>query len=190
VRKATEALSTVEFGKDQKGEPIKMYIRNYLNKDERAREKFQEMIRYKNSKKRCNLYVKNFPAKWTEEELKQLFSQHGEIEKVRIEGKQPEPNQQFQNHTFAFVCFKKPDACSQAKQALQGQAFEGKQLIINHYEIKEIRDLLNEEIKDKRDWENYVARNGAGAGLQMNNMLNNQGGLTHIIQQLLQIMQS
>jgi len=70
VRKATEALSKVEFGKDQKGEPIKMYIRNYLNKDERAREKFQEMIRYKNSKKRCNLYVKNFPAKWTEEELK------------------------------------------------------------------------------------------------------------------------
>ena len=63
-------------------------------------------------------------------------------------------------------------------------------MIINHYEIKEIRDLLNEEIKDKRDWENYVARNGAGAGLQMNNMLNNQGGLTHIIQQLLQIMQT
>jgi len=67
-----------------------MYIRNYLNKDDRQREKFQEMIRYKNSKKRCNLYVKNFPKEWKEEELKGLFAQYGEIENVRIEGKLPE----------------------------------------------------------------------------------------------------
>lgn len=111
------------------------------------------MIRYKNSKKRCNLYVKNFPAKWEENDIRGVFSQYGEIERVKIEhgnGK----------NTYAFVCFKKPDSCSQAKQQLQGQNFEGKGLVINHYEIKEIRDLQLEEIRDKRDWEKYIAQQG------------------------------
>jgi len=40
--------------------------------------------------------------------------------------------------------------------ALQGQTHDGKSLVINHYEIKEVRDLQLEEMKDKRDWEKYV----------------------------------
>jgi len=127
-----EAMKTLT-DKDM-GNGLKMYLRNFLNKEEREREKFVETIRYKNSKKRCNLYVKNFPANWTEQDLVNLFKQYGEIEKVRLE-------KGFANNTFAFVCFKKPDACSVAKQALSGQTYEGKGLIINHYEIKEIRDL-------------------------------------------------
>ena len=67
-----------------------------------------DTIRYKNSKKRCNLYVKNFPATWTEAELTNLFKTFGEIEKVRIE-------KGFANNTFAFVCFTKPDAATNAK---------------------------------------------------------------------------
>jgi hypothetical protein len=47
--------------------------------------------------------------------------------------------------------------------------------VINHYEIKEVRDLQLEEIKDKRDWENYTAKNNVGQPLSM---LNNQGNLT------------
>jgi len=58
-------------------------------------------------------------------------------------------------------------------------------LIINHYEIKEIRDLQLEEIRDKRDWEKYKAVNG---GFQWNH-LTSQPNLTHIIQQLLQLIQ-
>ena len=161
------------------GNGQKMYIRHFLNKQQREQEKFMETIRYKNSKKRCNLYVKNFPASWTEVELSNLFKPYGEIEKVRLD-------KGFANNTFAFVCFKKPDACSHAKQALHGQTYEGKGLIINHYEIKEIRDLQLEEIRDKRDWEKYVAV--AGGGLQWNH-LTSQPNLTHIIQQLLQLIQ-
>jgi RNA recognition motif-containing protein len=77
VKNATDALNdkVMSIVKNEKGEDkeVKMYIRNYLNKDERAREKFQETIRYKNSKKRCNLYVKNFPASWGKEQLQRLF---------------------------------------------------------------------------------------------------------------------
>jgi hypothetical protein len=73
-----------------------------------------------------------------------------------------------------------------AKQSLHGQTIEGKALIINHYEIKEIRDLQLEEIRDKRDWEKYIAQNGGG--LQWN-QLTNQPNLTHIIQQLLSLIQ-
>jgi len=38
-----------------------LYCKPALSKDDRAKEKAKEMMRYKNSKKRCNLYVKNFP---------------------------------------------------------------------------------------------------------------------------------
>ena len=36
-------------------------------------EKTRDTLRYKTSKKRCNLYVKNFPNQWPKEELENLF---------------------------------------------------------------------------------------------------------------------
>jgi len=50
-----------------------LYCKAFLNKEERAIEKEQEKRRYKNSKKRCNLYVKNFPKTYKEEDLRNLF---------------------------------------------------------------------------------------------------------------------
>lgn len=46
-----------------------LYVKEALKKAERAIEKKKEMLRYKNSKKRCNLYVKNFPPETTKEQL-------------------------------------------------------------------------------------------------------------------------
>ena len=63
---------------------------------------------------------------------------------------------------------------------------EGKQLVISHYEIKEVRELQREEMEDKRDWEKFSNKNTQ----QPFSLLNNNGNLTQIIQQLLQIMQS
>ena len=152
VNEALEKLMDKDMGMAPDGKPMKLYIRHALSKKEREEEKLQETIRYKNSKKRCNLYVKNFPNSWDQKNLENLFGTYGKIENIKLETG-------FQSNTFAFVCFEKPDACSQAKQALQGQTYDGKQLVINHYEIKEVRDLQLEEIKDKRDWENYTAKN-------------------------------
>jgi RNA recognition motif-containing protein len=51
-----------------------LYVREALTKEERDEEKRKEQLKFKNSKKRCNLYVKNFPSGTKTEELKELFS--------------------------------------------------------------------------------------------------------------------
>ena len=42
----------------------KLFVNYALKKSERDQEKLRETIRYKASKRRCNLYVKNFPNHW------------------------------------------------------------------------------------------------------------------------------
>jgi RNA recognition motif-containing protein len=86
-----------------------MYCREALKKEDRLKEKQKDMLRYKNSKKRCNLYVKNFPPTTTKEELETLFSRHGEIESIKLF------NSKEGEAVYAFVCFKNPDAATLAK---------------------------------------------------------------------------
>ena len=69
------------------------------------------MLRYKQSKKRCNLYVKNIPASFTNQELEDLFKQHGEIESVKVL-----PNEK--EALYGFVCFKSPESALKAKEHL------------------------------------------------------------------------
>ena len=52
---------------------------------------------------------------------------------------------------YAFVCFKKPDEASSAKENIT--TINDKTVTINHYEIKQIRDLNNEAAKDKHDFQ-------------------------------------
>jgi len=129
-------------------EGLKLYVRHALNKSQREQEKLMETIRYKSSKKRVNLYVKNFPANWGEAEIRQEFGKYGELENVRLEPKKNETGNQ-----YAFVCYKQPDSCATAKQQLSNHQIDGKVLIINNYEIKEIREIQIEELKDKSDFE-------------------------------------
>ena len=126
--KAIEALNE----KDIDGS--KLVVRCALSKLERDAEKKRETIRYKTSKKRCNLFVKNFPATWKKEQIEKLFAQFGEIEKVRLD-------QGKSGNAFAFVCFKEPNDAAKAKQNLHNHNLEGKTLNICYYEIKEIRQI-------------------------------------------------
>jgi RNA recognition motif-containing protein len=50
-----------------------LYVKPALKKSEREKELQHETLKYKNSKKRCNLYVKNFLPETTEEDLRNLF---------------------------------------------------------------------------------------------------------------------
>lgn len=145
AKKAIEELNetTLEGGN-------KLYVRHALKKAEREHEKQQQLIRYKNSKKRCNLYVKNFPNSWSEDHIAQLFGKYGEIESIRID-------KSANGHKFAFVCFKDPAEAAEAKQQLVGSVFDNKTLIINNYQIKEHRQVLIEEAIDKADFEKYRA---------------------------------
>lgn len=90
-------------------EGMKLYVRAAMKAKDRELEKTRETLKYKTSKKRCNLYVKNFPHNFTEDNLKSIFEKFGEVEKIKI--CKPERS----NAPYAFVCFMTPDAASQAK---------------------------------------------------------------------------
>jgi RNA recognition motif-containing protein len=64
VNEAIEKLMNRDMGNG-----LKLYVRHALSKSQREQEKLMETIRYKSSKKRVNLYVKNFPNNWTETEI-------------------------------------------------------------------------------------------------------------------------
>ena len=62
------AMAAVAELNEKEIEPgCKLYVREALKKAEREIEKKKDQMRFKNSKKRCNLYVKNFPPNTTDE---------------------------------------------------------------------------------------------------------------------------
>jgi len=73
-----------ENGRDIEGSELKLVVKHALKEYDRKKEKLRETIRYKQSKKRCNLYVKNFPNTWNEQTLTDIFKQYGDIEKIRL----------------------------------------------------------------------------------------------------------
>lgn len=133
-----------------------------MKKAEREQEKRKEQLRFKNSKKRCNLYVKNFPPTTTEAELRDYFGKYGEIESIKLFPKEGEA-------LYAFVCYKSPDHAALAKQQLNQSTFNGKQLYINHYELKEVRKIQQEEARDKADFQNQKKSNPAALSLDIIN---------------------
>lgn len=147
IKAALEAVQKLDGFVLENGN--KLYVREALKKEERQRELAKEVLRYKNSKKRCNLHVKNFPPTTTKEQLEDYFRTYGEIENIKICSKENE------GAVYAFVCFKQPDQATAAKQATHTQIFNGKQLQVNFYEIKEQRKIQQEDAKDKADFQNY-----------------------------------
>jgi RNA recognition motif-containing protein len=142
------AIRAVEELNDKVIDEKPLYVREALKKSDREVEKKRDKIRYKNSKKRCNLFVKNFPPNTTKEQLEELFSKYGEIENIKINTNETQPS-------YAFVCFKSPEKAMLAKNELHNYVLNGKQLYINHYEIKEIRKTQQDELRDQIDFNNY-----------------------------------
>jgi RNA recognition motif-containing protein len=65
-------------------EGVKIYVQEALPAQVRKAQLAKEQLRFKNSKKKCNLFVKNFPAEWTSENLQALFENFGQIESIKI----------------------------------------------------------------------------------------------------------
>ena len=147
---AADAVAKLNGADSVNGQPLpdnrKLYVKEALKRTDREAERLRETIKYKSSKKRCNLYVKGFPENWTEDELRNLFKEFGDIESIKMHP----PNEE--KKLYAFVCFQKPDQASSAKENL---TINHKTLTINHYEIKEIRELQNEASRDKQDFQTF-----------------------------------
>jgi RNA recognition motif-containing protein len=103
------------------------------------------------------LYVKGFNENTTEEDLRAIFLEYGEIESLRLHPADK------QKKLYAFVCFKKPDEASTAKEKLHNTQLGGRTLTINHYEIKEYRQLQNEATEDKRGFQQFRQANSQSA---------------------------
>lgn len=67
------------------------------------------------------LYVGNLNYKTTDEKLKELFSQFGEVTSVNI----------LQGRGFGFVEMTTPEAAQEALGKLNGSDFDGRRLIVN-----------------------------------------------------------
>jgi RNA recognition motif-containing protein len=104
-----------------------------------------------NSKKKCNLFVKNFPSNYIEEDLRNLFSKHGEIKGVKII-----PNLDGQASTRAFVCFKQPGMAELARSYLHGLKFETKKLYVTYYDLPPFKKKIEAKEIDKSDF--YIQR--------------------------------
>lgn len=61
ANKAIEALNDKEVSKN-----VRLFLRPALKKADREQMKKRDFLRYQNSKKRNNLYVKNFPNYWSD----------------------------------------------------------------------------------------------------------------------------
>ena len=96
-------------------------------------------------------YINNRVNAVSNYQVPDLFSQFGEIESLKLH-----PTGEGVKKLYAFVCFKKPDEASTAKEKLHNQVFEGRTMTINHYEIKEIREINNEAAKDKTEWRSHM----------------------------------
>ncbi|CDW85840.1 polyadenylate-binding protein [Stylonychia lemnae] len=140
----------------------KLYVQRAMGKEEREQEKKREQLRFKKSKQRCNLYVKNFPPNTTEQQLRDLFGSYGEIESLKLLPKEGEA-------LYAFICFVSPDSAALAKQQLHLHSLNGKQLYINNYELKEVRQVQQEAAQDQAGFQNYKKQQPAPLTLEILN---------------------
>lgn len=67
------------------------------------------------------LYVGNLNYKTTEDRLKELFSQYGEVTSVNI----------LQGRGFGFVEMSTEEGAQEAKDKLNGAEFDGRKIIVN-----------------------------------------------------------
>ncbi len=67
------------------------------------------------------LYVGNLNYKTTEDSLKELFTQFGEVTSVNI----------LQGRGFGFVEMSTPESAQEAKAKLNGTEFDGRKIIVN-----------------------------------------------------------
>eukprot|EP00735_Rhodelphis_limneticus_P009106 TRINITY_DN2542_c0_g1::TRINITY_DN2542_c0_g1_i1::g.19263::m.19263 TRINITY_DN2542_c0_g1::TRINITY_DN2542_c0_g1_i1::g.19263 ORF type:complete len:607 (-),score=240.76,sp/P29341/PABP1_MOUSE/54.87/0.0,RRM_1/PF00076.17/4e-20,RRM_1/PF00076.17/1.5e-18,RRM_1/PF00076.17/9.5e-16,RRM_1/PF00076.17/5e-19,RRM_6/PF14259.1/4.8e-14,RRM_6/PF14259.1/4.5e-10,RRM_6/PF14259.1/1.1e-10,RRM_6/PF14259.1/7.7e-14,RRM_5/PF13893.1/3.7e-10,RRM_5/PF13893.1/5.5e-10,RRM_5/PF13893.1/6.7e-09,RRM_5/PF13893.1/1.4e-10,PABP/PF00658.13/2 len=120
----------------------KVFVGFFKKKEERLKELGQVGERYN------NIYTKNFPDKWDDEQVKQLFAAYGEIISIAVQ------KDKF-GRPFGFVSFKTPEAAKAAVDELNGKEIEGKPLFAGRAQKKAEReaDLRKkwEELRQERE---------------------------------------
>ena len=100
--------------------------------------------RIKDKYKFCNLYVKNLPNDYTDEKLKELFGQFGQIRSAKVVKKELESHYLVIKKTvkvFGFVCFFDAETAKEAKTKLKDHSvtINGPKLYVDYHQTKKER---------------------------------------------------
>lgn len=165
----------------------KIYVQPAIPSAERQAQVLREQTRFKNSKKKCNLFVKNFPQEYNEQNLAEIFAPFGPIESVKIIQPRLEEGQGASKlGPRAFVCFKQPDSAANARAALHQRSFEGKNLYVTNYELPEIRKKLQTEARDRAD---FLTQRKLNNTAPIDSSLLQRPDTIQLIQQILMLIQ-
>lgn len=107
------------------------------------------------------LYVGNLNFDATEDQVRELFSSFGEVQEVKI------VMDRFSGRSrgFAFVRMATPDEAAKAKDALNGQPFQGKALVIDLARTEQRdRPMGGGERRERPSGEFRPRREGGGGG--------------------------
>lgn len=104
-----------------------------------------------------NIYVANIPFKASEDELRELFEQHGEVSSVKII-LDKETNR---SRGFGFVEMSDSTSAQDAINELNGHSFLGKDLVVNEARPKTDAPRGN-GFSNRSNGGGYGNRNGGG----------------------------
>jgi len=133
---AVEALKELQGKKiDDDHELVVQRLMSNFERQQMFRKEYieQKKLTHKKYKGR-NLYVKNFPMDWDQNQLHDLFSKYGKVTSAKVM-----KNSKDDSKGFGFVCFESEKSASMALSALNSFPIEGKPLVVNHAELKEAR---------------------------------------------------
>jgi RNA recognition motif-containing protein len=91
------------------------------------------------------LYVGNLNYKTTEEKLKEVFGQYGEVTSVNI----------LQGRGFGFVEMATPEAAQEARNRVNGTDLEGRKVIVNEARPRTERPRERREGGERRDFRKF-----------------------------------
>ena len=126
----------------------RLYCCQALKKTERAKklrllyEKIKNKIKEKY--KFCNLYIKNLPEDFTDENLKELFGKYGEIRSSKVVKREIDTYYLIPKRiikVFGFVCYYEASKAREAKQNLNGKYLleNGLKLYVDYHQCKKER---------------------------------------------------
>jgi len=133
---AAEALKELQGKRISNGHALVVQrLMSNFERQQKARKEYIEKKKVTHKKyKGRNLYVKNFPIDWDQTDLFNLFSKFGKVTSAKVM-----KNSRNNSRGFGFVCFENELSASTALCTLNCFPIQGKPLVVNHAELKEVR---------------------------------------------------
>ena len=150
AKDAMSKLNEKIIEKDDKKNKLSVQI--YQTQFEHKQFLLNQSMKMKETKAKCNLYIKNIPLTAKEEDLEKVFSKYGEITSIRIQKDKIENKDKIElvSKGFGFISFDKPEEAKKALEEMDQKflpGFEGwnKPLDIDYHLTKNERQFVDNQ---------------------------------------------